>query len=276
GVYAAADIDDGVALIAPMVGHTLYTRLPEGTTLAAVPDAHPPPDIEFQFALAPTRVDPLLSLLHGHGLLTGRQGFGLRRRLEGLMTGLIDLTYLHDGRWYVLDWKSNRLPGYAPAQLQDAMAHNEYHLQALLYTLALHRGLRFRLGEACDYARDFGGVRYLFCRGIDATRNDGQGIHAWRFDPDLVHALDALFAGDSTRSHAGGQGSGHAPPEPAGCASSSDPGEGPGPQTPNPAGSAPSSPREEGPGRRTPNPAGSAPSPASGGGPGWGPPEPTK
>src|SRR5690606_22748330 len=107
-----------------------------------------------------------------------------------------------------------------------------------------------------DYARDFGGVRYLFCRGIDATRNDGQGIHAWRFDPDLVHALDALFAGDSTRSHAGGQGSGHATPEPAGCAPSSDPGEGPGPQTPNPAGS--------------------APSPASGGGPGWGPPEPTK
>ena len=276
GGYAAADIDDGVALIVPMVGHTLNTRLPEGTTLAAVPDAHRRPEIEFQFALAPTRVDALLSLLHRHGLLTGRQGFGLRRRLEGLMTGLIDLTYLHDGRWYLLDWKSNRLPGYAPAQLDEAMAHSEYHLQALLYTLALHRWLRFRLGEAYDYARDFGGVRYLFCRGIDATRNDGQGIHAWRFDPDLVHALDALFAGDSTRSHAGGQGSGHAPPEPAGCAPSSDPGEGPGPQTPNPAGSAPSSPREEGPGRRTPNPAGSAPSPASGGGPGWGPPEPTK
>ena len=245
-----------MALIVPMVGHTLNTRLPEGTTLAAVPDAHRRPEIEFQFALAPTRVDALLSLLHRHGLLTGRQGFGLRRRLEGLMTGLIDLTYLHDGRWYVLDWKSNRLPGYAPAQLQDAMAHNEYHLQALLYTLALHRWLRFRLGERYDYARDFGGARYLFCRGIDATGNDGQGIHAWRFDPDLVHALDALFAGDSTRSHAGGQGSGHAPPEPAGCAPSSDPGEGPGPQTPNPAGSAPSSPREEGPG--------------------WGPPEPTK
>jgi len=113
------------------------------------------------------------------------------------MTGLIDLTYVHDGRWYVLDYKSNRLPGYAPAQLHDAMAHSEYHLQALLYTLALHRWLRFRLGNAYDYARDFGGARYLFCRGIDASRDDGQGIQAWQFEPELVHALDALFAGDA-------------------------------------------------------------------------------
>src|SRR3546814_19300153 len=70
------------------------------------------------------------------------------------MTGLIDLTYQHDGRWYVLDYKSNRLPGYAPAQLAEAMAHSEYDLQALIYTLALHRWLRFRLGDGYDYARD--------------------------------------------------------------------------------------------------------------------------
>src|SRR5690606_8124033 len=117
GGYAAADIDDGVATIAPMIGHALTAVLPEGIALADVPEDHRRPEIEFQFALAPTRVDALLALLHRHGLLIARQGFGLRRRLEGLMTGLIDLTYLHDGRWYLLDWKSNRLPGYAPAQL---------------------------------------------------------------------------------------------------------------------------------------------------------------
>ena len=126
----------------------------------------------------------------------------MRRRLEGLMTGLIDLTYLFDGRWYVLDWKSNRLPGYGPAQLEEAMAYSEYHLQALIYTLALHRWLRFRLGEGYDYARDFGGARYLFCRGIDAAGNDGQGIQAWRFEPELVHALDALFAGETSEAAA--------------------------------------------------------------------------
>ena len=197
GGYAAGDIDDGVALVVPMVGHALTATMPEGTTLAAVPGTHRRPEIEFQFTLAPTRVDVLLALLHRHGLLAARQGFGLRHRLEGLVTGLIDLTYLHEGRWYVLDWKSNRLPGYGPAQMDEAMADSEYHLQALLYTLALHRWLRFRLGDRYDYARDFGGVRYLFCRGIDASRNDGQGIQAWRFEPGLVHALDALFAGQA-------------------------------------------------------------------------------
>ena len=144
----------------------------------------------------------LLALLHGHGLVTARQGFGARRRLQGLMTGLIDLTYLHEGRWYVLDYKSNRLAGYGPAQLDEAMAHSEYDLQALIYTLALHRWLRFRLGDNYDYARDFGGVRYVFCRGLDATRADAQGVQAWRFAPGLVHELDALFAGQTMEAAA--------------------------------------------------------------------------
>lgn len=192
--YSAADLEAGVEALLPLVGHTLTVALPEGLRLADLPADARRPEIEFQFALAPTRTDDLLALLHRHGLLRGRQGFGARRRLEGLMTGLIDLTYLHDGRWYLLDYKSNRLPGYGPAQLDAAMAHSEYELQALIYTLALHRWLRFRLGDAYDYARDFGGARYLFCRGLDAARPDSPGIRAWRFAPELVHAVDALFA----------------------------------------------------------------------------------
>ncbi|MEN1958122.1 exodeoxyribonuclease V subunit beta [Luteimonas changyuni] len=195
GGYPAEDIDDGLAVLTPLIGHTLTVALPEGVRLADLPADRRRPEIEFQFALAPTRVDALLALLHRHGLLTARQGFGVRRRLEGLMTGLIDLTYVHDGRWYVLDYKSNRLPGYGPAQLDEAMAHSEYDLQALIYTLALHRWLRFRLGDAYDYARDFGGVRYVFCRGLDASREDAKGVQAWRFMPKLVDELDALFAG---------------------------------------------------------------------------------
>ncbi|MBJ6981991.1 exodeoxyribonuclease V subunit beta [Luteimonas sp. MC1572] len=197
GGYPAEDIDDGINVLTPLIGHTLTVALPEGVRLADVPADRRRPEIEFQFALAPTRVDALLALLHRHGLLTARQGFGARRRLEGLMTGLIDLTYVHDGRWYVLDYKSNRLPGYGPAQLDEAMAHSEYDLQALIYTLALHRWLRFRLGDKYDYARDFGGARYVFCRGLDASRADAQGVQAWRFDPELVDELDALFAGHS-------------------------------------------------------------------------------
>jgi exodeoxyribonuclease V beta subunit len=67
----------------------------------------------------------------------------------------------------------------------------------LIYTLALHRWLRFRLGGRYDYARDFGGTRYLFCRGLDPRSATADGIHAWKPSVALVDALDALFAGGS-------------------------------------------------------------------------------
>ena len=86
--------------------------------------------------------------------------------------------------------------------MSGAMAHSEYDLQALIYTLALHRWLRFRLGDAYDYARDFGGVRYLFCRGLDAGNDDARGIHAWTPPVALVNALDVLFAGGSMEARA--------------------------------------------------------------------------
>jgi exodeoxyribonuclease V beta subunit len=195
GGYAAEDIEDGVAALTALIGQTLTVVLPEGVRLCDVPAAARRAEIEFQFALRPTAIDTLLSLLHEHGVVRDRHGFGLRRTLEGLMTGLIDLTYTHEDRWYVLDYKSNRLPAYDAAAMQRAMAHSEYDLQALIYTLALHRWLRFRLGAGYEYARDFGGIRYLFCRGLDAARADSPGVHAQRFAPELIHALDALFAG---------------------------------------------------------------------------------
>ena len=191
--YGAEVLDDGIALTTQLVGQTLTVALPEGVRLCDVPASERRPEIEFQFALRPTQVDALLQLLHAHGVVRERHGFGLRQRLEGLMTGLIDLTYRHDGKWYVLDYKSNRLPAYDAASLQRAMAHSEYDLQALIYTLALHRWLRFRLGAAYDYARDFGGIRYVFCRGLDAARADSAGIHAQLFAPELIAELDALF-----------------------------------------------------------------------------------
>lgn len=195
GGYAETDVVDGLDVLVPLVGHTLGTVLPEGVRLADVPADHRRAEIEFHFAMQPTAVPALLALLHRYGLLRHRTAFGARPRLEGLMTGLIDLTYLHDGRWYVLDYKSNQLPAYNAAAMQQAMAHSEYDLQALIYTLALHRWLRFRLGDTYDYARDFGGIRYLFCRGLDLAREASPGVHAQRYAPELVHALDALFAG---------------------------------------------------------------------------------
>ena len=191
GGYGERDLQDGVQALLPLVGQGLVAALPEGIRLCDLPGDARRAEMEFHFALQPTSVDALIALLHRHGVLRDRDGFGLRRTLEGLMTGKIDLTYTAGGRWYLLDYKSNRLPGYDPAALEAAMAHSGYDLQALVYTLALHRWLRFRLGGRYDYARDFGGVRYLFCRGLAA----GGGVHADRFDPALVQALDGLFSG---------------------------------------------------------------------------------
>ena len=184
----------GVTLVTSLVGRTLRVALPEGVQLCNVPADARRPEIEFQFALKPTRVDALLQLLHTHDVVEDRRGFGFRQRLEGLMTGLVDLTYQHDGRWYVLDYKSNRLQRYDEDALGEAMQHSEYDLQALVYTLALHRWLRFRLGDGYDYARDFGGHRYVFSRGIELDA-PAEGVHARKFAPALIHALDALFSG---------------------------------------------------------------------------------
>ncbi|MGH8053535.1 MAG: exodeoxyribonuclease V subunit beta [Stenotrophomonas sp.] len=193
--YVEDDIADGVALLTGLIGQTLTVTLPEGGALHSLDAGERRAEIEFHFAMQPTTVPALLRVLHAHGVVAGRHGFGLRRQLEGLMTGKIDLTYVRDGRWYVLDYKSNRLPDYAPSQLEAAMRHSEYDLQALIYTVALHRWLRFRIGSGYDYARDFGGIRYLFCRGLDAARAQSPGLYAHHFAPALVNAVDELFAG---------------------------------------------------------------------------------
>ncbi|BDU14854.1 exodeoxyribonuclease V subunit beta [Lysobacter auxotrophicus] len=200
--YADEDIDDGVDVLAPLVGHTLTVPLPEGARLCDVPVDARLSEMEFHFALESTPVPRLLALLHEHDVLTQRHAFGNRQRLEGLMTGKIDLVYAHDERYFVLDYKSNRLPAYDRASLAAAMDDSEYTLQALLYSLALHRWLRFRLGDAYDYDTHFGGIRYLFCRGLDAARDDSPGVHAWRPARALIDGLDALFRHATHREEA--------------------------------------------------------------------------
>ena len=193
--YAQADIDDGLPLLGSLVGHTLAATLPGGARLCDVPAASRRAEMEFHFTLKDVPVDALLATVQAHGLLAERQGFGTRRTLDGLMTGKIDLVYAHDGQYFVLDYKTNRLPDYSPASLERAMHEGEYTLQAAIYTLALHRWLRFRMGDAYDYERCIGGVRYVFCRGVDARRAPSPGVHAQRLPRALVDALDALFAG---------------------------------------------------------------------------------
>ncbi len=133
-----------------------------------------------------------------------------RLRLAGFMTGAIDLVFRHpvDGRFFVVDYKSNRIdPGasrrypvgnFVPPLLQAEMEHHHYHLQYLLYSMAVHRYLRHRLGARYDLERDLGGVYYLFFRGmvgegLDAAGDAPHGVFHDRPPVAVIEALDALF-----------------------------------------------------------------------------------
>jgi exodeoxyribonuclease V beta subunit len=88
---------------------------------------------------------------------------------------------------------------YRPSQLVRAMADHHYPLQALLYSVALHRYLRWRLPDY-DPARHLGGVAYLFVRGMVGARtpvSDGgrHGVFSWRVSPALVQDLSDLLDG---------------------------------------------------------------------------------
>lgn len=192
--YASEDaIAGGSRVLAGWMRETLNVRLPEGVRLADLPAGDRRGELEFHFALRAVPVARVVDLLHEHGILALRNGFGTRERLEGLMTGSIDLVYRHGERLFLLDYKTNRLPDYSPAGLERAMRDNEYDLQYLIYALALHRWQRFRRADY-DYDAHFGGVRYLFCRGIDAAREDSPGVFATRPPRALIEAFDALLA----------------------------------------------------------------------------------
>lgn len=117
---------------------------------------------------------------------------------RGWLRGFVDLIYLHDGRFYVVDHKSNHLGAqaadYGPGALTAAMVHHHYILQYHLYALALHRHLRARL-PGYDPAAHWGGVRYLFLRGMAPGHAPGTGVFSARPSEALLDALDAAFGG---------------------------------------------------------------------------------
>ena len=113
------------------------------------------------------------------------------RLMQGMLTGSLDLVLQHDHRYWVVDYKSNKLNDYAPTTLQDAVLHKRYEVQYVLYTLALHRLLKVRLPDY-DYDQHRGGAVYLFMRGINQT---GAGMHFQRPPQALIETLDCLFAG---------------------------------------------------------------------------------
>ncbi len=194
--FDSATARDGAAALLRLVQTTLQATLPEGVALIELPAHETRHELEFHLRLNQADADGVLRLLQRHGYCRERTRLGFQARLNGLLTGKIDLLYRHGGRLFVLDYKSNRLPDYGEDGLRAAIRAHEYDLQYLLYTLAVHRWLRLRLPDY-RYGRHIGGVRYLFARGIDPAR-PGSGIYCDLPAAELIEALDACFHGQET------------------------------------------------------------------------------
>jgi exodeoxyribonuclease V beta subunit len=197
------DADDAAArprMLLRMLHDVLHTPLPGGLRLAEVPAQRMSAEMEFHLPSRRLEAQRLHALLRRHGLELPPLAFGT---LSGYLRGFIDLVFEHDGRFHLLDWKSNFLgttaAAYGTQALARTMAEQGYHLQALLYALALHRHLRQRLPH---YRHDqhFGGVWYLFVRGVRPgwIQADGSpaGVFMRRPSQALLEQLSDLLDGD--------------------------------------------------------------------------------
>jgi exodeoxyribonuclease V beta subunit len=119
----------------------------------------------------------------------------LPAQVNGFLKGFIDLVFVHEGRYYVADYKFNSLgtgeAAYTPEALTAAMLAKRYDLQSALYLLALHRQLKARLGAHYDYDTHIGGSLYLFLRGCQSPT---RGRVFDKPPQALVEELDKLFA----------------------------------------------------------------------------------
>ena len=184
-----------------MLADVLNTPLSVGTSapliLSALPRARRLIEMEFHLPAHRLEAAALNALLARHGYAAPRLGFAA---LRGFLKGYIDLVFEHQGRYFILDWKSNHLgdtqADYAPTPVAAAMAEHGYHLQYLLYGVALDRHLRQRL-PGYQPARHFGGVLYLFVRGVRPawTNPDGSPAGVWfhRPAPEVIAQLSALL-----------------------------------------------------------------------------------
>ncbi|MES2741805.1 MAG: exodeoxyribonuclease V subunit beta [Pseudomonadota bacterium] len=183
--------DDAIAWLRRVAA----TRLPVlGAALAEVAGVLP----EMEFWFPSERLSSVaLDRLCGRYLLgqTARPPLP-QRQLHGMLKGFADLVFEHEGRYWVIDYKSNALgagdAAYHEQALAAGMAQHRYDVQGAIYMLALHRLLRSRLGAAYDPARQLGGALFLFLRGIAHPRT--HGCYWLAPEPALLDGLDALLA----------------------------------------------------------------------------------
>jgi exodeoxyribonuclease V beta subunit len=165
--------------------------------LKGVPRTRRLDELEFTYPLTELTCEGLQQFLTAYGFAVGAIQEEIGRLtfapVRGYMRGFIDLIFEAGGRFYLTDYKSNWLgdtpESYREEALPAVMSRHSYYLQYLIYAVALHRYLRLRLPNY-DYEAQFGGVLYVFLRGMDPGLGPRYGVFRDRPARALIEALD--------------------------------------------------------------------------------------
>jgi exodeoxyribonuclease V beta subunit len=189
----------------------LHNDIPD-LKLSNVPSANCLHELEFYFPLSRLTPDAIKRIfctqeLHETSVEgAARMGRQLNRLTfapaRGYMRGFIDLVFEFEDKFYLVDWKSNYLgfsiENYRQDKLADSMLSGFYFLQYHIYCLALHLYLQKRLPDY-RYESHFGGVFYVFLRGIKQNLGPGYGIYHDLPDLSTIELLSAKFlTGETT------------------------------------------------------------------------------
>ena len=156
--------DRGTAIVFRTLTSPL--ALPSGHNIAALAGCRNTREMEFLFPL-PEAAHPAL----------GSAIAGSWSAERGYLKGFIDFVFEHDSLIYFADWKSDLLSDYDAATMSDHVARN-YELQARIYSVGVIRLLRIR--SEAEYRRRFGGLLYVFLRGVGADADPSRGIYFQR------------------------------------------------------------------------------------------------
>lgn len=172
-------------MIRNSVDHTLNNEL----KLSSISNTERLVEMEFNLPVNGIRSTDLMKIIGGENKSPEGQN------IEGFMKGFIDLIFVHNNKYYILDYKTNHLgdtvEDYSKEKISMEIREAGYDLQYHIYTTSLHRYLKQRL-ENYDYKDHFGGVIYLFVRGVNPDQK-GSGVFFDRPDYAVISALDEYF-----------------------------------------------------------------------------------
>lgn len=159
-------------------------------------------EMEFWFATHKANTLQIDQLIREFILPGAERPYLQPERLNGMFKGFIDLVLEHEGRYYVVDYKSNWLgdttTAYSSEAMDECVLTHRYDVQYSLYMLALHRLLKLRIADY-DYDQHMGGAVYMFLRGAE---HSSQGLHHARPSRELIERLDALFKATAEETQA--------------------------------------------------------------------------